>query len=117
MMYLEKNKDEKKLREVIKNVVELIKEENILDVKMFARWINRIFEKNLCDEEIEKIRDITEVKSMLETLVENIKEEGIKEGIKETEISIARKMLKEKFPIEMIEKITGLSVREIEELK
>ena len=113
MMYLEKNKDEKKLREVIKNVIELIREENILDVKMFARWINRIFEKNICDEEIEKIKDITEVKSMLETLVENIK----KEGIKETEILIAKKMLKDKISIEIISKYTGLSLKEIEELK
>jgi|WetSurMetagenome_2_1015567.scaffolds.fasta_scaffold1157783_1 hypothetical protein len=62
MMYLEKNKDEKKLREVIKNVVELIKEENILDVKMFARWLNKIFEDSICEGEIDKIKDITEVK-------------------------------------------------------
>jgi|WetSurMetagenome_2_1015567.scaffolds.fasta_scaffold1157783_2 predicted transposase/invertase (TIGR01784 family) len=50
---------------------------------------------------------------MLETLVENIK----KEGIKETEISIARKMLKDGISIDIISKYTGLSISEITELK
>ena len=40
------------------------------------------------------------------------REEGIKEGITET----AKKMLKEKLDIELISKITGLSVDEIKKL-
>ena len=38
-------------------------------------------------------------------------------GAKEKTIEIAKKMFKEKLPIEMIEKLTGLSKEEIEKLK
>jgi len=42
--------------------------------------------------------------------------EGIKEGIKENSFQIAKKMLEEKFEIDMIIKITGLSKEDIENL-
>ena len=48
---------------------------------------------------------------------QNFFEEGIETGIKQEKIEIAQKMLKEKLPIEMIEKLTGLSKEEIEKLK
>ena len=45
------------------------------------------------------------------------KKEGKIEGRKETQIKIAKKMLNEKFTIEKISELTGLSVEEIEKLK
>ncbi len=44
------------------------------------------------------------------------KEEGIKEGKKEKQLEIARKMKKEDLPIELISKITELTKEEIEKL-
>ena len=44
------------------------------------------------------------------------KEEGIKEGIKENQILTAKNMKKENIDINIINKITGLSIKEIEEL-
>ena len=48
---------------------------------------------------------------------EDGKKEGKKEGKIEGKIEIAKKMLKEKVPIEMIEKFTELSKEEIEKIK
>ena len=47
----------------------------------------------------------------------NFFEDGKNEGKKEGKIEIAKKMLKEKVPVEMIEKFTELSKEEIEKLK
>ena len=45
------------------------------------------------------------------------KKEGIKEGIEEATKNTARKMLEENIDIGIIEKVTGLSKEEIEDLK
>ena len=39
------------------------------------------------------------------------------EGIEQNNIDVAKKMLEEKLPLETITKITGLSIKEITELK
>ena len=44
------------------------------------------------------------------------KEEGIKEGIKENQILTAKNMKKENIDVNIISKITGLSIQEIENL-
>ena len=44
-------------------------------------------------------------------------EQGIEQGIKQNNIDVAKKMLEEKLPLETISKITGLSIKEITELK
>ena len=48
---------------------------------------------------------------------EKEKKNGKIEGEKKKSIEIARKMLKEKVPVEMIEKFTELSKEEIEKIK
>ena len=48
---------------------------------------------------------------------EKEKKNGKIEGEKKKSIEIARKMLKEKVPVEIIEKFTELSKEEIEKLK
>lgn len=45
------------------------------------------------------------------------KEEGIKEGEKNKQIEIVKRMLKEKMPIDMIEKITELTKEEIKQIQ
>ena len=49
--------------------------------------------------------------------LEKEKKNGKIEGKKENSIEIAKKMLKEKVPVEMIEKFTELSKEEIEKIK
>ncbi len=44
------------------------------------------------------------------------REEGMKEGIKETKISMARNMKNDKVDFNTISKYTGLSIEEIEKL-
>ena len=48
---------------------------------------------------------------------EKEKKNGKIEGEKKKSIEIAKKMLKEKVPIEMIENYTKVSIREIENIK
>ena len=45
------------------------------------------------------------------------KKEGIKQGIMENSIAIAKKLLKENFSKEKVASITGLSENEIENIK
>ena len=54
---------------------------------------------------------------MLTVWHEEGKLEGIKEGKKEKSMEIAKRALDENMPLEMISRLTGLSVEELEELK
>ena len=42
--------------------------------------------------------------------------EGKKEGQQETKINIAKSMLKEKLPVSLISKVTGIKEKEIEKI-
>ena len=53
---------------------------------------------------------------MLNSSFRKGKKEGIKEGKEKEKIENAKKMKEEKIPIETIEKITGLTKEEIENL-
>ena len=65
------------------------------------------------DEEIRRLAELREKWEMdWNSSMDYSKKEGIKEGIKTT----AKKMKEEKIPIETIEKITGLTKEEIENL-
>ena len=44
------------------------------------------------------------------------REQGLQQGIKQVKIEVAKKSLKKKLPIETISEITGLSIKEIQEL-
>ena len=56
------------------------------------------------------------IKEGMEQGIEKGKEEGIKEGIKETQIFMAKNMKKENIDINIISKVTGLSIEKIEKL-
>ncbi len=62
----------------------------------------------------------SEIKTAIEDALLEGKEKGKEEGIKEGEIkskmNIAKEMLKEKFNIELISKVTGLTIEEIKNL-
>ena len=43
IIYLEKRKDKKALKEAIDKVIEMIRQENIIDIRMFTIWFKRMF--------------------------------------------------------------------------
>jgi predicted transposase/invertase (TIGR01784 family) len=125
IIYLEKQGDEAALGQAIGTVIELIREEQPEQLRMFSTWVNRMFGKVLREEETERITELTEVKSMLAQLAEDIEKRGEKRGMKlgeERGIKLgekreaARRMKARGYPVEDIVDITGLSAEEVEKL-
>jgi predicted transposase/invertase (TIGR01784 family) len=128
IIYLEKQGDEAALGQAIETVIELIREEQPEQLRMFSTWVNRMFGKVLSEEEAERITKLTEVKSMLAQLAEDIEKRGIKlgeergekrgvnKGVKEGKREDARRMKARGYPVEDIVDITGLSAEEVEKL-
>lgn len=54
----------------------MIKEENIIDIKMFTIWFKRMFHQMADFKEMEKISTLTEVKNTLTAIADQIKLEG-----------------------------------------
>ena len=75
---------------------------------MFTRWLNRMFRGALQDQEVERIRELREVKSMLSQVVEQIRQEGRQET--------ARNMLQEGLSLDLICRTTGFSKEQVERL-
>jgi predicted transposase/invertase (TIGR01784 family) len=124
IIYLEKQGDEAALGQAIETVIELIREEQPEQLRMFSVWVNRMFGKVLREEETERITELTEVKSMLAQLAEDIEKRGEKrgmklgenKGLKEGKREAARRMKARGYPVEDIVDITGLSAEEVEKL-
>ena len=116
IIYLEKRKDEKGLKEAIDNVINLIKDENIIDLRMFSVWFKRMFSQQAETEEIMKINNIVEVKTMLQAVADKIYERGIEKGIEKKAYNDAQKMIDKGYPAEEIADITGLYLAEIKRL-
>jgi predicted transposase/invertase (TIGR01784 family) len=120
IIYLEKQKDEKLLREAVDTVVELIKEEHPEQLRMFSVWLNRMFQNALNEKELERIKELTEVKSMLTQIAEQIEARGVQQGMQQGMQQKARenalKMKEKGYSVEDIADITGLTVEEIQKL-
>jgi predicted transposase/invertase (TIGR01784 family) len=116
IIYLEKRKDEKNLREAINRIIELIKDESIIDIRMFTIWFKRMFRQKVDVEEYNKITDLTEVNNMLTAIADEIMEKGIKKGKRKEKLEVAKKMKDEGLDIAFISRITGLTEEEIEKL-
>ena len=125
VVYLEKQNDETRINEAIEKVIGFVKDEDIIDIRMFAVWLKNMFRADITDEQIGKITNIKEAKSMLTVLAERIEKkgkiegklEGKIEGKLEGKIENAKKMLVKGYSIEDIADITGLSIEQIEKLK
>ncbi|MEI3612462.1 Rpn family recombination-promoting nuclease/putative transposase [Pseudogracilibacillus sp. SO30301A] len=122
-----------------KNVQELLKtidkaimylqelEDKQTGVEYFETFMRYIFSaaKNLTREDTDEIVEKVETtypegSELVMTLAESWREEGvkvgIKEGIKEGKISVVKNALKEGMELHLIEKLTGLSRKEIEKI-
>ena len=117
VILLEQQKNEKKMREKIDLILSLIEEEQPEQLRMFAEWVNQVFKGALDKDDIAKIHELTEVKSMLAEIADKIEERGVRKGRSEGRQEAARKMLQKGFSIEDIADITGLTKEIIESLK
>jgi predicted transposase/invertase (TIGR01784 family) len=116
VVYMEKQNDAQKMLVAIDKVVEYIKDEDIIDIRMFTIWLTKMFRTSINQEDIDKIKDIKETKSMLTILAEEIRKEGKIEGKMEGKMEDAKKMKDKGLEIVFIHEITGLTIEEIEKL-
>jgi predicted transposase/invertase (TIGR01784 family) len=75
-----------------------------------------MFRNAVLPEDIDKVRDAGEVRSMLSKIAEEIEARGEARGRRERERSIAKNMKDNGEPIEKIMEFTDLSREEIEKL-
>lgn len=127
VMLLEKSKTTKELIENAKEILKSVPEDKF---NKMVKIIYLLLGKKVGEDETKKILDVIiekgEEEDMLDVIerieerekreLEKSKKEGIKEGIREKTIEIAKNMIKEGCDIEFIYTITGLRKRKIEEL-
>ena len=120
MMFLE-NPENKEVANIMKNnenikeakdELEKISQDDILRRMALKAELERMDHEQLMYE----ARRDGKAEGKEEGKKEGIKE-GIKKGIKENQLEIAKKMLKEKMQIDIIEKFTGLTKEEIMQIK
>jgi predicted transposase/invertase (TIGR01784 family) len=124
IIYLERIGDEQALGQAIDTVIEMIADEQPKQLRMFGIWVNRMFGRVLNDEETERITELTEVRSMLSQLAENIEKRGEKRGEARGEErgelnkaqEVARRMKAKGYSLDDIIELTGLSREEVEKL-
>lgn len=128
MIYFEKHNKEDELIYSIEKIESLLSDTNFEDVKQYLRWVFHISGSRFSDDEIQKLKDISEGKDMLETLGDRLHEKGRKEGFnkglqqgeqkgqKESLKTVVRSMKKLDLDTQIIAQSTGLSEKEIEEI-
>ena len=126
MMLIEKSKNTENIVEILEKIVKITKEE---DKDTLRRIISIILEEKIgitkAKELIEKMEgdegNMLAVVDMIrrenQMYIEIGKKEGKIEGKLEEKIKIVTNMLKEKFNVEMIQKITGVDKEEIEKIE
>jgi len=125
IFYLE-NSEMQDVSNEIRHIVNLIEREKPQELRLFRKWIKHFFYGNdeISDEICISITEIEEVKDMLSTTLkkrdkiqyEQGLEEGIQKGIQKGKLETARILLSKKISVKEISEITGLSVKEIDNL-
>lgn len=132
MMLIEKSKTEKQLE---KNLSKIISLKNVLNKEqkeLFITIMQLVLRKKIgnykTNEFINELgmeeKDMLAVLEMIDRENARIRNEGKvegkiegkKEGEKESKINIAKSMLKEKLPVSLISKVTGIKEKEIEKI-
>ena len=116
VIYLEKQRNAAQLEEAITKIIDMLKHEELIDVKQFSFWVKRMLTFPEKDTLVDEIKDITEVKPMLTKIAEQLRAEGEARGKAETLRETAKKMRVKGISIEQIQEITGLTREEIERL-
>ncbi len=113
VVYLEKRRDADSLAGAVDAVIGMLAEERPEELRLFSKWLNRMFRHAFTAGEIERIRDLRGVRSMLSEVVDQIIERGKEEGGEQKAREAARRMLVEGISVEVISRVTGLTVAEI----
>ena len=127
-MLIEKYKNTENIVEILEKIVKITKEEDkdtlrriisiILEEKVGITKAKELIEKMEGDENMLAVVDMIRRENQM--YIEIGKKEGKKEGEKQGElkekIKIVTKMIKEKFSVDMIQKITGVNKEEIEKI-
>ena len=120
-VYAEQHRDDVFLRERIDDILDMIRDENPEQFRMFSHWLNQMFGKRLKEEDIERITNLEEVRSIMKQYAGLMKaqyrQEGIARGKQEGKKETARNMLAKGSSEEFVRDVTGLSEEEIRNLK
>ena len=122
LLALEKTKNEVELNNIFQYILHTEQDENNINfLKEIANYIYVSVLKNekISKEFMEKEEGEKEMNfiTMIAEKRDSFIEEGRKEGLKESSIRIAKKLLKKGLDIEEIKEITGLTKKEIHELE
>lgn len=85
--------------------------------KKVKEAVELLDEVSMSKEEREKYEAMLKAEFNYKIGMNNIREEGIKEGIKESQLVIAKKLLKEDMKIEQIASITEVEIEELKRIK
>lgn len=110
IMLLEKSENKEELLKNLYKIIPIIKEENIETLIRIVKYAyGKYLDKEMVKNIINKIKK-EGVGNMLASveMLERERRKYIKTGRQEEKVNLAKKMIKEKFSIEMVEKITGL---------
>ena len=112
-------KGEKNMKEIVKKVEDFSDDEEILGA-YDAEWHRQEVERVVRLAKIEEAQEEGLAKGMAEGLEQGIKQgikQGIEQGIEQEKENTVKNMLKENIDIEIISKVTGLSIEKINKLK
>ena len=126
LLALEKTKNEVELNNIFQYILHTEQDKNNINfLKEIANYIyvsvlknEKISKEFMEKEEGEKeMNFITMIAEKRDSFIEEGRKEGLKKGLKESSIKIAKKLLKKGLNVEEIKEITGLTIKEIHELK
>lgn len=117
-LFYTENCSGEELQQEIDIIVELLKTEKPDEISLFIKWFKYMFQER--KELIEEVKGIEEVNTMLRTSLKKyskkIAKEAEIEGYQKGKLETARNLLKEKMTVKKISEITGLPVKDIENL-
>ena len=130
-LLIEKAKDNEQIANYIEKIVEIINKdkENYSDnmKEIFKIMLTQIIKNKIGKEKTDEFLNIggdEDMMAVFETIQQDNKriyrrgkKEGIKQGIMENSIAIAKKLLRRNNSKEEVAEITGLKIEEIEKLK
>ena len=124
VFYIENIKEPEEIRKHFKNVIKLIEKEEFPVIKVIARWLNNYL-KYENEHIIDELNSLEEVKTMFATALKKhdreVEKRGEKRGKKlgqeKAQLEIAKKLLQNNVPLDVIMNSTGLSKKRILELK
>lgn len=124
-IFLLENSTRQDFGRVSEELKEIVAEESAHTIALLAEWIKHLVRNERFDaavfEEITRIKNEQEARSMLVQTIEEVKqdwyEEGMQQGMQQKAQEDAIRMLRREFSIADTADITGLSVQEIEKIK